>query len=395
MNSKPIAFGLISLWWPPVRGGATVYIHRMGEMLQEMGIAVGAVTASSESAADARSDTFPVERIGNVPEPGNFSWVDAYARKAFPKWKADVLQWAGRFEPTHIVLSQDPFKKNDLVKDLRAMGIKVGCVWHEYAAMPLLLDLLRVYLKTKDWEETLAAVYQSERSGKTRHHEAEDSPLQWGIDFLITSNNWTRMFLDPLETIPSFTLHPPIPLDVDAPCESLSPHVTVSMLNPIPPKGALNMAIIVNYGDDRWTHRILKGGWGNGFETFLPLIDFPVWVSGRVHSEEYVDDIRSFYRGGEVFAFPSRAEGYGMAAAEAILCGVPTIATDLPGIQEAVGEGALMIPYTASGFAWIEGVQTVLDNKAEWTEKALKRKAFLLKRQKEQANGLVDFLNRI
>jgi hypothetical protein len=261
--------------------------------------------------------------------------------------------------------------------------------------MPLLVDLLSVYLKTKDWGETLETVLQSERTGKTRHYDAEDTPLQWGIDFLITSNNWARLFLDPMETIPSFTLHPPITLDFDTLCEPLSPKVTVSMLNPIPPKGALNMAIIINYGRDHWTHRVLKGGWGNGFETFLPLIDFPLWVSGRVHTEEYVNDIRAFYRGGELFAFPSRAEGYGMAAAEAIMCGVPTIATDLPGIQEAVGEGAMMIPYTEGGFAWVEAVQTVLDNKTEWTERALNRKAFLLQRQEEQTNELVDFFKQI
>ena len=50
------------------------------------------------------------------------------------------------------------------------------------------------------------------------------------------------------------------------------------------------------------------------------------------------------YRDADVAVVPSRSEGYGIAAAEAIALGRPVIASDLPSLRAIVGDAGLLIP---------------------------------------------------
>jgi glycosyltransferase involved in cell wall biosynthesis len=60
------------------------------------------------------------------------------------------------------------------------------------------------------------------------------------------------------------------------------------------------------------------------------------------------DELPLAYRTMDVFAFPStgKAEAFGLVAAEALTCGVPVIASDLPGVRTVVrnDETGLLIP---------------------------------------------------
>ncbi|MFM2123669.1 MAG: hypothetical protein RL328_120 [Acidobacteriota bacterium] len=56
-----------------------------------------------------------------------------------------------------------------------------------------------------------------------------------------------------------------------------------------------------------------------------------------------VDTLRIFYRAATVFAFPSLSEGFGLAPLEAMACGTPVIASDLPALIEAVGDAAELV----------------------------------------------------
>lgn len=61
----------------------------------------------------------------------------------------------------------------------------------------------------------------------------------------------------------------------------------------------------------------------------------------RVYDEVSVDELRYLYRHAAATVMPTRFEGFGLPAVEALLCGCPLVASDLPAIRELVGEHAL------------------------------------------------------
>ena len=56
-----------------------------------------------------------------------------------------------------------------------------------------------------------------------------------------------------------------------------------------------------------------------------------------------METLRVFYRAAAVFAFPSLYEGFGLAPLEAMACGTPVVASNLPSLVEAVGEAAELV----------------------------------------------------
>jgi glycosyltransferase involved in cell wall biosynthesis len=55
------------------------------------------------------------------------------------------------------------------------------------------------------------------------------------------------------------------------------------------------------------------------------------------------ETLRVFYRAAAAFAFPSLYEGFGLAPLEAMACGTPVVASDIPPLVEAVGDGAELV----------------------------------------------------
>jgi len=72
-----------------------------------------------------------------------------------------------------------------------------------------------------------------------------------------------------------------------------------------------------------------------------------------------IETLRVFYRAASVFAFPSLYEGFGLAPLEAMACGTPVVASDIPPLVEAVGDAAeLVIPDNVFDIA--RGLRSVL-----------------------------------
>lgn len=62
----------------------------------------------------------------------------------------------------------------------------------------------------------------------------------------------------------------------------------------------------------------------------------------------FVEDMRSFYRAIDIFLFPSNLEPFGLVALEAQACGVPVVAFDIPGVNEAINpSNAQLVPVGA------------------------------------------------
>ena len=65
-------------------------------------------------------------------------------------------------------------------------------------------------------------------------------------------------------------------------------------------------------------------------------------VTGRVTDAE----LRALYENAECFVYPSFYEGFGLPPLEAMSCGAPVIASDVPSLSEAVGNAAFLVPPT-------------------------------------------------
>ena len=69
-------------------------------------------------------------------------------------------------------------------------------------------------------------------------------------------------------------------------------------------------------------------------------------ASGRLHTLGYVPerDLVALYGGAEVLAYPSHFEGFGLPVVEAMACGTPVVATDVPALREVAGGAATLVP---------------------------------------------------
>lgn len=68
------------------------------------------------------------------------------------------------------------------------------------------------------------------------------------------------------------------------------------------------------------------------------VADPPVELCGRV------DDVRAAYRRCDVVICPSLEESFGRVAAEAMLNGIPVVASDIEALREVVGDAGLLVP---------------------------------------------------
>ncbi len=67
-------------------------------------------------------------------------------------------------------------------------------------------------------------------------------------------------------------------------------------------------------------------------------------VADRVHFLGYRQDFPAIVSGADLLLVPSRAEGFGLAALEAMAQGVPVVASRVGGLPELIGDGGVLSP---------------------------------------------------
>jgi glycosyltransferase involved in cell wall biosynthesis len=77
-------------------------------------------------------------------------------------------------------------------------------------------------------------------------------------------------------------------------------------------------------------------------------------------------DIDRYWLSSEVFAFPSINEGFGIVIVEAAAAGLPVIAQNIPGVQEAATacENPALLPLDATPAQWADAIVSALDRPA-------------------------------
>jgi glycosyltransferase involved in cell wall biosynthesis len=83
---------------------------------------------------------------------------------------------------------------------------------------------------------------------------------------------------------------------------------------------------------------VITGGLDSGvFAAGQSTLPTPAKYVGRVSDQE----LRALYDAAACFVFPSLYEGFGLPAVEAMMCGCPVVAADIPALREVCGEAAL------------------------------------------------------
>ena len=393
--------GIISTYWKPHFGGGEKYVYNMvKELSLYEGLDIKGITPTPINAERDNGDEELVVRLGEEMQIKDFigmrKWFDNHALPYIIEEKYDIIILNNCRVRYHYNI--------DFVNLLKRNGIKCGIVHHDLGWG--IVNTINSHYH-EDWEEAAHSTLESIEELRDAMNKSPlvtyqhlmmnlDSPIYFQPDFIIGNTKWSNRFIDIDESTPKYVLHPII----EKPPKEypLLDKVNITMLNPLYHKGRSYMVDLINDYDHKWTYRVLMGSYGNGQNTkdFMRMInDSWAMKEGRVEIVNYVDNIYSAFASTDLFIFPSRYEGYGMAAIEPMLIGTPVIVQDYPSIIEAVREGAYSIKWGSSSTEWTDAVEEILYDSEEFEQKSLKRGEFILTRQEEELDGLIEFLEEL
>jgi glycosyltransferase involved in cell wall biosynthesis len=411
---KKTRIGVISGFWLPKFGGAEQYLHRIVEHLNSTDFEILVFTGTRKK-DNQDNGTVPVERFAPKADLEAATWFQRPLDQEKIRTLINhynffdaAIEWVKTNELKTVIIS-NPFQifsfihGRELHARLKDLGVRVGIAHFD------LPDIIQEFLEAlyKDmgtsWEvvgkNAVAQLSNALQTGdRMTAYFDMNSPMIYKPDFIFSCSDWSLRFVDPLKTVPSYVIHPTMDPEYWSEVQPKRlPYRDVLMVNPQLRKGPEIMAAVIKDADPKWTFRITKGGWGNSFKSFLPMISrSKAMQSGRVECIEYVKDMRVLNAGAGLMFFPSLVEGYGMAAVEPMFMGTPVVSSDYPAVVEAVGDGAYKLcPRRDPPAKWRKAVQEVLENREYWSQKSLKRAQELSQRQAVQLSEFGDFLKSV
>jgi len=184
----------------------------------------------------------------------------------------------------------------------------------------------------------------------------------------ITPSNWTADDLSGIYGIDRETIH-------------VIPHgVSIDLLHERPRTRAErgDYALAVGTVEPRKRYDLLLAALATGRD--MPKIvvaGSPGWNSGAIEARlratagiewiEDVDDVRlkKLYAGAIALVVPSRAEGFGLPALEAMAVGTPVVSSGGGALPEVTGAAALTVD-DASGEGWAVAIERITSDEALW-----------------------------
>jgi len=107
---------------------------------------------------------------------------------------------------------------------------------------------------------------------------------------------------------------------------------------------------------------------------------------GRLRNE---DEVAHAMRKADALLLPSRSEGFGLVAAEAMACGLPPIATQGSSLMEIIEDGVTGSLCEQDNIqSFVDAVRSLAENQKHW--KKLSREGRRLASQQYDLNGMVD-----
>jgi glycosyltransferase involved in cell wall biosynthesis len=136
---------------------------------------------------------------------------------------------------------------------------------------------------------------------------------------------------------------------------------------------------------------VLAGRPGTGYDAIHDALTVARGRGRRVHAitDCSDEDLRALYSTCAAFAFPSLYEGYGIPLLEAMRCGAPIVASDIPTSLELTADAAVLVPPTSEGIS--EGLTTLLGSESLRTRLVTRGRARVASFTPEQtARQLLD-----
>lgn len=82
-------------------------------------------------------------------------------------------------------------------------------------------------------------------------------------------------------------------------------------------------------------------------------------------------DVFKFYRSSIIFVFPTKSEVFPLVSIEAMACGLPVVASDIPALRESTGGNAILLPFEDVDL-WVDTLSKLLKDEKLRNELSIK-----------------------